>query len=357
MAYLKLYRSKLEHNYQKLENWFLEAEVEWGVVSKLLCGNKLFLEELVRLGVTEFHDTRITNLKVIKKVAPDAQTVYIKPPASRNLAQVVTYADVSFNTELSTIKLLSEEAFRQNKIHKIIIMVEMGDLREGVIGDKLMAFYAEVVDMPNINIVGLGTNLNCLNGILPSHDKLVQLSLYKQLIETKFNIHIPWISGGTSVTVPLLLDKQLPKTVNHFRIGEMLFFGLNLFTNKTINGMNNDVFKLFAEIIELYQKPKTPSGIQSINVSGEIPAIDPKDIGKKHYRAILDVGLLDCNPRYMIPDNKEVDIIEASSDMLVLDLGDNSKGLKVGDLMSFTLTYMGVLGLMNSRYIEKQLVD
>lgn len=354
MAYLKLYRDKLEHNYKKLEEWFLEANVEWGVVSKLLCGNKLYLKELVRLGVTEFLDTRISNLKMIREIAPTAQTVYIKPPASRNLQQVVTYADVSFNTELKTIKMLSEEAEKQNKIHKIIIMVEMGDLREGVVGDELMGFYAEVVDLPNINIVGLGTNLNCLNGILPSHDKLVQLSLYKQLIETKFNIKIPWISGGTSVTVPLLLKKQLPKTVNHFRIGEALFFGLDLFTNKTIKGMNDDVFKLYAEIIELYQKPKTPEGTQSINVSGETPQINPKDIGKKHYRAILDVGLLDCNPRYLIPDDKEIEIIEASSDMLVLDLGDNSKGLKVGDLISFKLKYMGVLGLMNSRYIDKQ---
>ena len=356
MAFLNLDREKLTHNYNTLEMWFSEANVEWGVVAKILCGNTLFLEELVKLGVTEFHDTRISNLKAIKKVAPDAQTVYIKPPAIRNIPQIVSCADVSFNTELSTIKLLSEEAQRQNKIHKIIIMVEMGDLREGVIGEKLMDFYAEVVHTPNINIVGLGTNLNCLNGILPSHDKLVQLCLYKQLIETRFNIHIPWVSGGTSVTVPLLLENKLPKSVNHFRIGEMLFFGLNLFTNKTIFGMNNDVFKLYAEIIELYEKPKTPSGTQSFNVAGETPYINPDDIGKKHYRAILDIGLLDCNPKYMVPDEENVEIIEASSDMLVLDLGGNGKNHVVGDLLSFKLTYMGVLGLMNSKYIGKYVI-
>jgi predicted amino acid racemase len=45
----------------------------------------------------------------------------------------VHYADVSFNTEIDTIKMLLRSP-KQNKTHKIIIMIEMGDLREGVMG-------------------------------------------------------------------------------------------------------------------------------------------------------------------------------------------------------------------------------
>jgi predicted amino acid racemase len=356
MAFLKLYKQKLSHNYAMLEKWFVENDIEWGVVSKLLCGNKLYLQELVKLGVTEFHDTRITNLKMIKNVAPNAQTVYIKPPAKRNIPSIIKYADASFNTSYSTIKLLSEEAVRQGKIHKIIIMVEMGDLREGVVGEKLLDFYDQVIHSPNINIVGLGTNLNCLNGIMPSHDKLIQLCLYKQLIEAKFDIKIPWISGGTSVTVPLLIKEQLPKQINHFRVGEVLFFGLDLFTNLTIVGMNNDVFRLYAEIIELYEKPKVPSGDQGFNVAGETPEYPKEDYGKHSFRAILDIGLLDCNPQYLIPDDENIIIIEASSDMLVLDVNQNQAGYKVGDLISFRMKYMGVLGIMNSNYIDKLVV-
>ncbi len=357
MAYLKLYKKKLEHNYQMLEDWLSAGGIAWGVVSKLLCGNELYLNELVKLGVKEFHDTRISNLKMIKQVAPRAQTVYIKPPAKRNIPNIIRYADVSFNTDLSTIQLLSDEAEKQHKIHKIIIMVEMGDLREGVVGDKLMDFYGQVFNLPHINIVGLGTNLNCLNGIMPSQDKLIQLCLYKQLIETKFGRHIPWISGGTSVTVPLLIKESLPKQINHFRVGEVLFFGLDLFNNKTIEGMNNDVFRLYTEIIELYEKPKVPSGEQGFNVSGETPEYPEEDYGKHSYRAILDIGLLDCNPQYLIPEDSGINIIEASSDMLVLDVHQNANGYKVGDLITFKLRYMGVLGVMNSGYIDKMVVE
>ncbi|MBZ0204919.1 MAG: alanine/ornithine racemase family PLP-dependent enzyme [Flavobacteriales bacterium] len=353
MAFLELYRDKLRHNHRFLANLFKKNNIEWGIVTKLLCGNETFLREVVELGEKEFHDTRISNLKVLKKLAPDAQTVYIKPPAKRGIPNLVRFADVSFNSDLDTIKALSAEAVKQGRTHKVIIMVEMGDLREGVMGDHLVDFYAKVFELPNIAIVGLGTNLNCLNGIMPTQDKLIQLGLYKQLIETKFNKRIPWVTGGTSVTIPLLLKKQLPKGMNHFRVGEALFFGKDLFTDGMIKGMRNDVFKLHAEVIELYEKPMTPTGEQRTNVAGIKPEVKESDIGRTAFRAIIDIGLLDVNPKDLTPLVKGISIIEASSDMLVLDLGDNPGNIQVGDLISFSINYMGALGLMNSRYIDK----
>lgn len=353
MAYLKLYRDRLRKNYELLDAWFAGNGIEWGVVTKLLCGNRTYLKELVDLGVKEMHDTRISNLKAIKELAPHVQTVYIKPPAKPRIPNVVKYADVSFSTDLDTIKGLSAEAVKQQKHHKIIIMIEMGDLREGVMGDHLIAFYAQVFELPGIEIIGLGTNLNCLNGVMPSTDKLIQLSLYKQLIEARFDRVIPWVTGGTTVTVPLLLNKELPKGVNHFRIGEALFFGADLFEGGTLPGMESDVFKFFAEIIELYEKPVVPTGRQQENPSGIIPQFDEADRGRTSFRAILDVGLLDVNPSYLTPDDDNAKIIEASSDMLVVDLGEDPREHKVGSRMSFSLRYMGALSLLNSRYIDK----
>ena len=353
MAFLELHRKRLRHNHRFLKELFEKKGMDWGIVTKLLCGNETYLKEVIDLGEKELHDTRISNLKAIKRLAPEVQTVYIKPPAKRAIPNVVRYADVSFNSDLTTIRQLSEEAVRQDRHHKVIIMVEMGDLREGVMGDELIEFYAGVFELPHISIIGLGTNLNCLNGIMPTQDKLIQLCLYKQLIESRFNKQIPWVTGGTTVTIPLLLKKQLPKGVNHFRVGEALFFGKDLFTNGTIKGMRNDVFRLHAEVIELSEKPMVPIGEQGLDVSGETPEYDEKDIGRTAFRAILDIGLLDVDPAHITPLDERVKIIEASSDMLVLDLDDNPAGYKVGDLVSFAPDYMGTLGVMNSRYIDK----
>lgn len=356
MAILKMDRNKLRKNYVFLDNHFSANNIEWAVVSKLLCGNKLFLKELIDLGPGEVCDSRISNLRVIKEINPDIQTVYIKPPAKRSIPDIIEFADVSFNTEYLTMQMLSKEAVKQKKTHKIIIMLEMGDLREGVMGDQLMDFYKSVFELPNLKITGIGTNLNCLNGVMPSEDKLIQLSLYKQLIEAKFNQSIPWVTGGTSVVFPLLISNRLPSGINHFRIGEALFFGNNLFTRETIEGMEKNVFTLFAEIIEIREKPIVPSGILDVNPSGNLYEIDAQNYGKTAYRAIIDIGLLDINVDYIKADDQRIHIEGASSDMIVLDITEAKEDYKVGDFITFTLNYMGALSLLNSNYIEKQLI-
>ncbi len=357
MAFIELYRDKLKKNYNYLDQLFKTNNIEWAVVSKLLCGNELYLKELLTLDIKEICDARVSNLVKIKKLAPEIDTVYIKPPAKRSIKKIVKYADASFNTEFETIKWLSEEAVRQNKIHKIIIMIELGDLREGVMGDDLMDFYGSIFKLPNIKVTGIGTNLNCLHGVYPSEDKMVQLSLYKQLIESKFNRKIPWVTGGTSVVIPLLLMKQLPAGINHFRVGEALFFGNNLITGETFEGMETDVFKLFAEIIEITEKPINPIGNMGENPSGEEFEVNPEDYGKTHHRAIIDLGVLDvANSDLIIPEDKNITIVGASSDMLVLDIEKSDKDYHIGDLISFRLKYMGALRLFNSEYITKKIV-
>ncbi|GAB4248506.1 MAG: ornithine racemase Orr [Ekhidna sp.] len=356
MAYIELYKDKLKKNYTFLDNLFKENGIEWAVVSKLLCGNEKYLQEVIDLGAKEICDSRISNLKKIKELNPGVQTVYIKPPAKRSIPNLVKYADASFNTEYETIKWISDEAVKQGKTHKIIIMIELGDLREGVMGDELMDFYESVFKLPNIKVTGIGANLNCLYGVMPSEDKLIQLSLYKQLIEAKFNQKIPWVTGGTSVVIPLIFRKQIPDGINHFRVGEALFFGLDLFAQDIFPGMEGDVFKLFAEVIEITEKPKVPIGYLDVNPSGESFEVKEEDYGKKSLRAILDIGLLDVSEDFLIPDDDTLKITGASSDMLIVDLGASEDKYKVGDLISFSLKYMGALALFNSDYIEKRVV-
>ncbi|MCC5945984.1 MAG: alanine racemase [Bernardetiaceae bacterium] len=356
MAHLVLYRERLKQNYEYLDNLLSSQDISWGVVSKLLCGNEIYLRELLDMGVTEIMDSRISNLKIIKEMNPEVRTGYIKPPAKGAIPDVVRYADVSFNSELDTIKLLSEEAQRQDKVHRVIIMIEMGDLREGVMRDDLVDFYAQIFEQPNIEVAGLGTNLNCLHGVMPSEDKLIQLCLYKQIIELKFKRDIPLISAGTSVVLPLIYRKIIPKEINHFRIGETLFFGTNLFDNTIIEGMNGDVLELFAEVIEVSKKPVVPMGEMAANPSGEVFVVDEEDYGRTSHRAIIDIGLLDIKPEFLIPKDENLEVVGASSDMLVIDLKDNPNQVKVGDVISFNLKYMGALSIFNSNYIEKRIV-
>ncbi len=358
MAYVTLNKSNLEDNYNYLKNLFDQNNIEWAIVSKLLCGTGNYLELLCSLDIDEICDSRISNLAAIKNINPDINTVYIKPPAKDKIEELVRYADVSFNTEFETIKWISEEAVRQNKQHRIIIMVELGDLREGVLGNDLLKFYKKVFELPNVSISGIGSNLNCLHGVLPSADKLIQLTLYKKLIEATFHENIRWVTGGTSVVLPLLFKQQIPPEMNHFRIGETLYFGNDLITGKIIEGMNDDVFRLHTQVIEITEKPKIPTGMMNANPSGETFQVNSDDYGKTAYRALIDVGVLDISDKeFLIPIDEDIKIVGASSDMLVIDLSENDREIQVGDEIEFKFKYMGALRAFNSEYIEKRIID
>jgi ornithine racemase len=357
MAFITLSRHKLKANFDFLDDMFRAYDIKWAVVSKLLCGDKSFLRELIALGVKQICDSRVTNLKTIKSLDASIETVYIKPPAKRAIRGVVEYADISFNTELATIRLLSTEAKKQGKTHKIMIMIEMGELREGVLRDDLIEFYSNVFELPNIEVVGIGTNLSCLYGVLPNEDKLIQLSLYEQLIEAKFNTKIPYVSGGSSVTIPLIFRNSLPSGINHFRVGETLFLGTDVYHDKPFEEMHNDVIRFFAEIIELIEKPVTPSGDMGSNVEGETFQFNPMNGAETSHRAIIDIGILDVDTAHITPVKPNQKIIGASSDMIVVDLGSNDDKLKVGNQLEFSLDYIAALRLLNSKYIDKVVVD
>ncbi|UYW02399.1 alanine racemase [Flavobacterium agricola] len=353
MAYIILHQNKLKHNFDYLEQFFKSQNVNWSVVAKILCGHKKYLELLLSFNVNQVCDSRITNLKTIKQINPQVKTFYIKPPAKTAIADVIKYADVSFNSDLYTIQLLNDAAKKQNKTHQVILMIDLGELREGIMREDFLDFYDKLQTFSNIQVLGIGTNLSCLYGVLPNTDKLNQLDLYKQLVEAKFNQTFPYISGGSSVTMPLLANGLLPSAINHFRIGETLFMGTNAYAQEAYDFLEQNVFELRAEIIELYEKPIVPSGELGANLEGETPSFDENDLGKTSFRALVDIGLLDVDINHVTPADLTFTIEAGTSDMTVLDLGKNEAQYKVGDTVRFHLDYMGIVRIMNSKYIDK----
>lgn len=354
MSYITLNSKKLSQNYNFLQQLFNKHHIEWAVVAKLLCGNDIFLKTLLQIIDKDVCDSRLSNLKKIKEISPETKTVYIKPPAKRLAESIVKYADVSFNSEIETVQAISEHAFKQNKTHRIVIMIEMGELREGIMSESLIEFYGEVIKLPNIEVSGIGTNLNCLNGILPDTKKLLKLVKFKKMTEQHYKKSIPYISAGSSVTIPLLYNNEVPSGINHFRIGESLFFGTDVYHDSELSGMQQDIFKLTAEIIEIIEKPMTPTGNVGTNLTGDKPRHDKENRNKKSLRAIVDLGILDIDVKNIFPLDEEIEILGASSDMMILDIKENEKEFKVGDEINFGMNYLAVLRAMNSDYVDKK---
>ena len=359
MAILKINLPKIIYNIATLDEIFSRHNVGWTLVVKVLGNNTEVLRAILTdTSLHNFHSVAGSHwqeLRMVKEINPEITTMFIKPPAIRNAANIVRFADISLNTSLRTILALNEAAKKQKRMHKVIIMIEMGELREGIHREGLVDFYDSVFQLSNIEVVGLGTNLGCMHGLRPTYDKLIQLVLYQQLLEAKFNRTLPIISGASSITIPFLLKKTIPRGINHFRIGEAAFLGTTPLTNRPLKHLNTDCFEFEAHIVELSLKDTTPDGEISDAAIGHTANIKPTQL--KSYKALLDFGILDVDADNLTPFDESIQFFGNSSDLTVYDLGSNSHGYKVGDTIKFQVNYMAVAKLMTSRYIEKVIVD
>jgi len=363
MADLIIQTNNIQNNIKSLSSYFNEHNIHWSLITKVFSGDKEFLINVLTDDVIEkidsVGDSRLTSLKNLKAVNPKMRTIYIKPPAKVYADEVVKYADVSLNSSFSTIKALNEAAKKADKIHQIIIMIELGELREGVNRSDIMEFYAKVFELSNIDVIGIGSNLGCMYGIEPTYDKLLQLTLYKELISTKFNKELKFISGGTSITLPLIELGTVPPEINHFRIGEAAFFGLSPLKNEQFKDLNVDTFEFSANIIELEEKKIVPEGIISDANIGHTADFDGHDIGETSVKAILDFGMLDVDKADIEAYDNEISFVGITSDMIVVDLGNNKTNegkqkYKIGDQLKFKPNYMAVARLLNSKFIGKR---
>ena len=362
MAELIIRTKKIQNNIEFLSNYFSEKGIHWSLITKVFSGDKTFLKTVLTPEIIQkidsIGDSRLTSLKNLKEVNPDMRTIYIKPPAKIYAEEVVKYADISLNSSFETIQALNEAAKKSNKIHQIIIMIELGELREGVNRDDLMDFYQTVFELPHIEVIGLGSNLGCMYGIIPTYDKLLQLVLYKELISSKFNKNLQFISGGSSITLPLLEKGMVPKEINHYRIGEAAFFGVSPYDNEKFEGLAVDTFEFRANIIELEEKEIVPDGILGEGNVGHAAEFQASDTNSSSTKAILDFGILDVDKEDIEPIKEELSFVGITSDMLVVDLGENKDEngktkYKVGDQIAFKPSYMAVARLLNSKFIDK----
>jgi predicted amino acid racemase len=361
MAELVVKTDNIIKNIHKLDTFLKKHDKHWSLVSKVLSGDPDFLKKILTEDVVQrLHsvgESRLSSLKNIKKVNPEIQTIYIKPPATQLAKGIVECADISVNTSADTIEALNKEAKKQKKIHKVLIFIELGELREGVVRENIVAFYKRVFNLPNIEIIGIGSNLGCMYGIEPTYDKLVQLSLFKQLLEEMFERKIDLISGGSSITLPLIKKRLVPSSINHFRIGEAAFFGTSPLDDKKFDNLSTDTFSFNANILEMEEKWNVPDGVIGEGNIGHTAVPDEQEETEKSYRAILDFGMLDVDVNDLKVKDKNINFVGTTSDMTVYDVGQNINSklklkYQVGNKIFFKPNYMAVARCMNSKFVD-----
>jgi predicted amino acid racemase len=341
---------KIAYNAKTLKDLYGSKGVDVMGVTKVVCGDSNVANVLLKNGISILADSRIENIKRMQDAGIQAEFLLLRTPLLSQAEAVIKYADISLNSEISVIERLSKFAAKKNIIHKVILMVELGDLREGLMPSDLDSTVEQIVNLEGIDLVGIGTNLACFGGVKPDEEKMRYLSSIAEGVEERFGLKLTIVSGGNSANYNWFISTANVGRINNLRLGESIYLGCETLQRKPIPELFTDAFTLVAEVIESQLKPSLPYGQISQDAFGNVPEF--QDVGQIK-RAILGVGLQDVLVSGLTP-RTEIDILGASSDHIIV----NAKqiDLKVGDEVEFDLNYGALLAAMTSPYVTKKQV-
>lgn len=347
---LEINLSRLAHNCIELKKLFDSKGVSLTAVTKVICGDPQITRTLVENGIDVIADSRIENIIRMREAGISAQFHLLRTPIPSQAELVINHVDVSYNSELSTIRTLSKLALEKQRVHQIILMVDLGDLREGLMPDDLEDIIDKIMDMKGIELIGIGTTLACFAGIKPDSKKMYFFSSLANKIEDRFKISLKLISGGTSANYNWLNSSGELGRTNNLRLGEAIYLGRETLFRKAISGLYTDSFSLVAEVIESKMKPSLPDGELCQNAFGEVPEFtDNGDIR----RVLLGLGRQDVIASGITP-KQNITILGASSDHVVIDA--KQVDVEVGDEVAFNVNYGALLAAMTSRYVIKEYI-
>ncbi len=350
MPRIEITLSQIRHNARMLSELYGQSGISLMGVSKATLGEPAIAEAMIQGGVKFIADSRIENIQRMKNAGISTQFVLLRTALSQAEA-VIRNVDISLNTEVETVRELSHYATVHNRLHQIIVMVELGDLREGILPCDLSEFIQKVLSLPNIKIVGIGCNLACYGGIKPDNQNMHQLSGLADAIEKEFQIDLKIISGGNSANHEWYESAHRIERINNLRLGESILLGCETVNRRAIPGLCTNAFKLIAEVIESKEKPSLPFGEICQNAFGIVPTFLDRGIRR---RVIIALGRQDVLVSGLRPNN-DFEILGSSSDHVVLD--SNNSACEVGSEVKFNLDYGGLLSAMTSPFITKQFIN
>lgn len=305
---------------------------------------------MVEGGVDGLADARMENVIELRKRGFTLPITMLRLPRLSNVRSVVQHTNTSINSEITVIMALAKAAKKMKRTHQIILMVDVGDLREGILQENVHDVAQKISCFKEIKLAGLGTNMGCFGGILPSAKNLGKLVEMGRAVEEQLGLKLDIISGGGTSSLFLVEKQQIPAGVNQLRIGEGILLGTDTTNNRKIPWLHHDAFLLSAEVIEVNSKPTVPTGTIGRDAFGHIPEFI--DIGIRK-RAIVSMGKQDVNIDGISPIDEKLIILGASSDHLIVDITDSEENIKVGDQIAFSLNYAGVLSVSDSKYVGK----
>ena len=344
---LEINLDKICHNASVLVARLKTSGITVTGVTKGFLGAPQIVRTMLQGGVASLGDSRIENIEFMKRSGIDAQMILIRSPMISQADRVVASADISFNTEIEVLHALSIAAVKARKIHGVLLMVELGDLREGIMPPDVNGIIFKLRELPNISFMGLGANLACRSGVSPDSRNMAKLSALADQFDPSDGKNVLVVSGGNSANLDWISEGGNLGRINNLRLGEAILLGRETLNRNPIPGLFTDAISLIAEVIESKTKPAKPWGTLAQSAFNDVAG---STTNGNINQAIIAIGRQDIDPDGLQP-GADLRVLSASSDHLVVKTGD--KKLAVGSNVSFQLNYSAFLRAMTSPHVAR----
>ncbi|WP_422063644.1 alanine/ornithine racemase family PLP-dependent enzyme [Shimia sp.] len=315
-------------------------------VTKAVCGHPAIAQAMLDGGASGLGEARLSNVKRLRQVGMTCPITLIRTPMPSQVEDVVHVCEASYNTEMAVISALAVAALRQNTVHGIILMVEMGDRREGIMPQDLHDMAQRTVETPGVTLNGIGANFACLSGIAPTKAKMKALSGLANEIEGQCGPFLQTVSGGNSANLPWATGGHATGRINDLRIGEAILLGIDPITGDQIGGMFQDAFTLVVEVIET-DAGSVPPCVGTVDPSLARLRLVPDT--SETTRIILAIGSQDTDAAGLSMPAGTI-LIGATSDHFVMGTHDTT--LSVGAEMRFNMNYSALMRAMAAPDIQ-----
>lgn len=344
----------LEENVRTVVRRCAGAGVSVAGVVKGTTGIAECIEVFAKGGVSQIASSRLEQLETVNKLGLGLPVLLIRIPMISEAAEAVRLSDISLNSETEVMRELNRQAEIAGKKHGVILMADLGDLREGFWDENQLIEAALEVErkLPNLELKGVGTNLGCYGSIQPTVEKLEELVSVAEDVERAIGRRLEIVSGGASSSYMRILDGNLPDRINHLRIGEQILnaYDLDTYYGYDVKDMHQDVYSLLAEVVEVKDKPTHPVGETGVDAFGRKPVYEDRGIRR---RAIVAVGKVDLGDGDNIfPEDPGIRVLGGSSDHTILDVEDADREVAVGDILRFRMNYGGMVFLTGSANVK-----
>jgi ornithine racemase len=319
-------------------------------VTKACCGDPDVARAMLAGGVAILAESRLSNVRRLRAAGIDCDIELLRLPRLSEAVEVVRLTQASLNSEVAVVQALSQAAVRQGIRHQVILMIEAGDRREGVMPDEAVETARAIARLPGVELAGVAANVGCIGGVIPTLENTRLLVELAAEIERDLGIELKIVSGGHTASIGLLQRGEMPIRVNQLRVGEGILLGVDTSTNAVLPTPCRDAFTVIADVIEVRTKPSLPEGIITIDAFGRTPTW--QDFGQRR-RAVLAMGEQDLRVSGLSPRRPGVTIIGASSDHTVVDVTNADPPIELGEELEFDPNYAAMATAMASGDVEK----